>query len=210
MTRSFSSLCITNAICLATLWIFIGLGMHVTKMQKDQDILDLYGKCSLNFENGTMSFTCEEDEIHLSNGGTNESLKMMKDEKDDLYDYLPFQSLTTISKSFFWLACIMAHIVCFTEFIVVWLKVQAVPCYFVFLFVAQMTYHSFLTYTMSTIYWFGTGEWVVITIVSLCRILLAKFMCCMYKELYNEVDGILNNPVVYAVGPTGQQAMAGA
>ena len=179
-------------------------------MQKDQDILDLYGKCGFNFENGTTSYTCEEDEIHLRNGGTNESLKIVNDAKDDLYEYLPFQSLTTISKSFFWLGCIMDNVVCFTEFIVVWLKVQATPCYFVFLFVVRMTYHSYLTYNMSTIYWFGTGEWVIITINSLCRILLAKFVCCMNKELYNEVDGILNNPVVYAVGPTGKKAMAGA
>ena len=175
-------------------------------MQKDQDILDLYGKCSLNFENGTMSFTCEKDEIHLSNGGTNESLKMVNDAKDDLYDYLPFQSLTTISKSLIWLGFIMDNVVCFIEFIVVWLKVQATPCYFVYLSVARYLY-----YIIPTIYWYVTEDWVLMTINnSLYRILLASFMCCMSKELYNEVDGILNNPVVYAVGPTGKKAMAGA
>ena len=73
MTQSFSSLSITNAICLTSLWIIIALGIYATKMQKDQDILDLYGKCSLKFENGTVSYTCEKDDIHLRNGRTNES-----------------------------------------------------------------------------------------------------------------------------------------
>ena len=179
-------------------------------MQKDQDILDLYGKCRLSFENGTMSYTCEKDEIHLSNGGTNESLKMVNDAKDKLYDYLPFQSLTTISKSLIWLGCIIDNVVCFTEFIVVWLKVQTTPCYFVFQSVVRVTYHSYLTYLMATLDWHGAEDLIMITINSLCRILFAKFVCCLNKDLYNEVDGIQNNPVVYAVGPTGKKAMAGA
>ena len=192
-------------ICLNALWIFISLGFPVTKMQKDQDLLDLYGKCSLNFENGTMNFTCEKDEIHLRNGGTNESLKMLKDAKDDLYDYLPFQSLTTISKSFICLGFIMDNVVCFTEFIVVWLKVQATPCYFVYLSVARYSYCI-----VSTIYWYYTEDFGILFSWNLFRFLLTPFMCCINKELYNEVDGILNNPVVYAVGPTGKKAMAGA
>ena len=175
-------------------------------MQKDQDILDLYGKCSLNFENGTMSFTCEKDEIHLSNGGTNESLKMVHDAMDDLYDYLPFQSLTTISKSLVWLGFIMDNVVCFTEFIVVWLKVQTTPCYFVFISVARYLY-----YIMSIIWYWYYEDWVLLLFWALCsRFLLAILMCRICKELYNEVDGILNNPVVYAIGPTGKKAMAGA
>ena len=96
MTQSFSSLSITNAICLTSLWIIIALGIYATKMQKDQDMLDLYGKCSVSIENGRMSLTCEKDEIHLSNGGTNESLKILNDAKNNLYNYLPFQSLTTV------------------------------------------------------------------------------------------------------------------
>ena len=35
-------------------------------------------------------------------------------------------------------------------------------------------------------------------------------MRCMTKELCNEVDGIVNNPVAYAIGPTEKKAMAGA
>ena len=172
-------------------------------MQRDQDILDLYDKCSLNFENGTMNITCEKDEIHLSNGGTNESLKMVNDAKNELYDYLPFQSLTTISKSLIWLGFIMDNVVCFTEFIVVWLKVQTTPCYFVFISVARYVY-----YIMSTIVY--CTDWIPLLFWTLCRFLLAIIMCWLSKELYNEVDGILNNPVVYAVGPTGKKAMAGA
>ena len=203
MTRSFSSLCITNVICLTALWIFIGLGPYVTQLQKDQDLLDLYGKCSLDVENGTMSYTCEKDEIHLNNGGTNESLKMVHEAMNDLYDYLPFHRLTTISKSLVWLGFIMDNVVCFTEFIVVWLKVQDTPGYFVFFSVARYLY-----YILSTIYY--CKELILLLVWTLCRFLLALFMCWLSKELYNEVDGILNNPVVYAVGPTGKKAMAGA
>ena len=130
---------------------------------------------------------------------------MVNDAKDDLYDYLPFQSLTTISKSLIWLGFVMDNVVCFTEFIVVWLKVQATPCYFVYLSVARYLY-----YIVSTIYWYYTEDCGILFSWNLFRFLLTPFMCCINKELYNEVDGILNNPVVYAVGPTGKKAMAGA
>ena len=175
-------------------------------MQKDQDILDLYGKCSWDFENGTV---CEKDEIHLSNGGTNETLKILNDAKNNLYDYLPFQSLTTISKHFIWLGFVTDNVVCLTEFIVIWLKVQATPCYFVFISLAR-----YLTYIMSTIFWHDLEDWGLITtnlsILIVYRILLASHMCCVTKELCNEVDGILSNPVIHAIGPTGKKAMAGA
>lgn len=38
MTRSFTSLCITNAICLTSLWILIALGIHVAKIQINQEM----------------------------------------------------------------------------------------------------------------------------------------------------------------------------
>ena len=97
----------------------------------------------------------------------------------------------------------MDNVVCFTEFIVVWLKVQDTPGYFVFFSVARYLY-----YILSTIYY--CKELILLLVWTLCRFLLALFMCWLSKELYNEVDGILNNPVVYAVGPTGKKAMAGA
>ena len=117
--------------------------------------------------------------------------------------YLLFLSLTTISKSFIWLGFIMDNVVCFTEFIVVWLKVQDTPGYFVFFSVARYLY-----YILSTIYY--CKELILLLVWTLCRFFLALLMCWLSKELYNEVDGILNNPVVYAVGPTGKKAMAGA
>jgi hypothetical protein len=41
------------------------------------------------------------------------------------------------------------------------------------------------------------------------RIIGAIGMCCVNNEMSNKIHGI-NNPVVYAVGPTGNKAMAGA
>jgi hypothetical protein len=43
----------------------------------------------------------------------------------------------------------------------------------------------------------------------LYRIIGAIGMCCVNNKMSNKIDGI-NNPVVYAVGPTGNKAMAGA
>ena len=88
----------------------------VTKTQGDQDILDLFGTKSVNFENGTMSLNFEKDNIHL----TNESLKIEYDAKEASNYNLPFQTLTTISKSLIWLEFVLDNAVCFTEFMVVW------------------------------------------------------------------------------------------
>ena len=186
MARSFFSLCIINAICLTSLWILIALGIYVIKMQSDQDILDLFAGI-------------EKEDIHSTRFNT----------EDGLY-YLPSLCLTTISKSLIWLGFIMDSAVCFTEFMVVWLKVQAVPGHFYWISAAR-----YLTYLMTTIYWYDLilETWQIITVQlviwTLCRIFQASYMNCMNKQLSNEVDGI-NNPVAYAVGPTGNKAMAGA
>ena len=213
MSRSFSSLCITNAICLTSLWILIALVIYGTKLQKDQDILDLYGKCSLEFENGTVRYTCEKDDIHLRNGGTNETLKILNDAKNDLYDYLPFQSLTTISKSLIWLGFVVDIAVCFTEFIVVWLKVKAPDFFYELSFYRYAVYCSHvmdLTYRLDIVnssidinVVLSSSVWI------LSRIFVAVFMCIVSNKLSNEVDGI-SNPVIHAIGPTGKKAMAGA
>ena len=98
MTRSFSSLCIANAICLTSLWILIALGIYVAKMQRDQDMWDI-----------------------LKDGIVNE--------EDNIY-YFRVLSMETISKSLLWLGFILDSAVCFIEFMVVWLKVQAPPVEF--------------------------------------------------------------------------------
>ena len=188
MTRSFSSLCITNAICLTSLWIFISLGIFVTKMQEDQDFTDFFLKI-------------EKDNIQL----TNQEIFF-----GSWRNHLPYLRLTTISKSLIWLGIVLDNAVCFAEFIVVWLKVQAPPASFYWL-----TATRYLTYNiMSVICWYSLGNtWVVMAIHlgiwTLCRIIQTANMCSMNNELSDEVDGI-NNPVVYAVGPTGNKAMAGA
>ena len=181
MTRSFFSLCITNAICLTSLWICISLGLFATKMQRDQDVLEIFAKMS----DGKM----EKDEI----------------------TFIPYLSLTTISKSLIWLGFVMDTTVCFIEFMVVWLKVQAPPVAFYWLSASR-----YLSYIFSVIFYYlisenETGAMIVLQLViwTLCRIAQTCYMCCMNKELSNEVDGI-NNPVVHAVGATGNKAMAGA
>ena len=212
MTQSFSSLSITNAICLTSLWIIIALGIYATKMQKDQDMLDLYGKCSVSIENGRMSLTCEKDEIHLSNGGTNESLKILNDAKNNLYNYLPFQSLTTVTKSLIWLGIVLDNAVCLTEFMVVRLKVQSPPVKFYWASVLRCVTFNI----MSVICWsdlVSNKSFVAMSIPlgiwTFSRIMWACNMCCINHTLSNKVDGI-NNPVAYVIGPTGNKAMAGA
>ena len=181
-------------------------------MQKDQDILDLYGKCRVNFENGTLSYTCEKDEIHLSNGGTNESLKILNNAKDDLYNYLPFQSLKTISRSLIWLEFVLDNAVCFTEFMVVWLKVQAPPVHFYLISALRYVIyflHAMVWYDLMSFAFASESIRIFLCLWTLNRIICAVMMCCMNKELSNKVDGI-SNPVVHAIGPTGNKAMAGA
>ena len=188
MTRSFSSLCITNAICLTSFWIFIGLAMFATKMQEDQDFFDVHLKI-------------EKDDIHLT--------------IEDFFfgswrNHLPYLRLTTISKSLIRLGIVLDNAVCFIEFMVVWLKVQAPPSSFYWL-----TAIRYLVYNIMSIYcWYSLGStWVVmainLSIWTLSRIIQAVNMCSMNKELSDKVDGI-NNPVAHAVGPTGNMAMAGA
>ena len=120
-------------------------------------------------------------------------------------------SLTTISTSFFWVGFVLDNVVCFTEFIVVWLKVQAPPVSFYWLSAAR-----YVTYILSIRFWYDlislnyTVEMIICwTIGHFCRTINAIAICFINKKLSNEVDGI-NYPVVYAVGPTGNKAMAGA
>ena len=159
MTRSFFSLCITNAICLIRLLMLM----------------------SNHF----------------------------------LILFPGIESLTIISKSLIWLGFIMDSAVCFAEFMVVWLKVQAPPVYFYWLSAAR-----YLIYTVTTIYFYWyhlISETMQITTVQFviwcfCIILHASctsFMICVNEQFSNEVNGI-NNPVAYPVGPIGKQAMAGA
>ena len=120
-------------------------------------------------------------------------------------------SLTTISTSFIWVGFVLDNAVCFTEFIVVWLKVQAPPVSFYWLSAAR-----YVTYILSIRFWYDlislnyTLEMIICwTIGHFCRTINAIAICFINKKLSNEVDGI-NYPVVYAVGPTGNKAMAGA
>ena len=212
MTKSFFSLCITNAICLTSLWIFIALGIFGTQMQRDQDILDLFGKMSGNFEtdtislnfendtislnyendtvslsfdNGTISLNFEKDNIHL----TNESLKTENNAKEASYYYLPFQTLSTISRSLIWFEFVLDNVVCFTEFMVVWLKVQAPPvCFYL---ISALRY---LIYILHPICWdfFMSVTFVresmssiaiLLCLWTLNRLMVTVVMCFMNKEL---------------------------
>ena len=112
--------------------------------------------------------------------------------------YLLFLSLTTISKSFIWLGFIMDSAVCFAEFRVAWLKVQAPPVYFYWLSAAR-----YLIYTVTNMYLYhlisDASQIITVQLVVwiFCIILQAKYMICtlwMNKLLSNQVDGI-NNPV---------------
>ena len=189
MTRSFSSLCVTNAICLTGIWILVALGICVTKMQKDQEKQDVYDF----FSKTNLTILKNDTEINLPSY------------------YLPAQSLSTISKSLIWIGIVLDFVVCFTEFMVVWLKVQAPPAGFYWLSVGR-----YLTYIFSECYHYLISQydttWEFITfqlaIWTLCRIIQGCYMFCMNKGFSNEIAGI-NNPV-YAVGPTGIKAMAGA
>ena len=187
MTRSFSSLSISNALCLTSVWILVALGIYVTKMQNDQEKQDVYNFFSkTNWKNDT--------EINLPSY------------------FLPAQSLKTISKSLIWLGFVLDTVVCFIEFMVVWLKVQSPPVEFYI-----QTASRYLTHISSVIFNYlltsdnSTGAMVIFQLViwTLCRIIQTCYMWCMNKGISNEVDGI-NNPVVHAVGPTGNKAMAGA
>ena len=107
----------------------------------------------------------------------------------------------------------MDSAVCFAEFRVAWLKVQAPPAYFYWLSAAR-----YLIYTVINIYLYHliseASQIITVQLVVwiFCIILQAKCIIgtlWMNKLLSNEVDGI-NNPVAYAVGSIGMQAMAGA
>ena len=134
--------------------------------------------------------------------------------KEESHYNLPFLSLITISKSLIWLGIVMDSAVCFVEFMVVWLKVQAPGVFFYCLSAARYLIYIG-TSLVTTIYWYDLilETWEIITLNlatwTLCRILYACCMICMNKDLSNEVDGI-NNPVAHAVGSTGKKAIAGA
>ena len=190
MTQSFSSLCITNAICLTLIWILIGLAMFGTKMQKDQDFLDVLLKI-------------EKDNIYLTNQEYFEG---------SWRNNLPYLSLTTVSKSLIWLGFFLETVVCSIEFMVVWLKVQAPPVEFYAHSVCRyLTHISSVIFNYLMISDNSTGAMIIFQLViwTLCRIIQTCYMWCVNKVVSNEVDGI-NNPVVHAVGPTGNKAMAGA
>ena len=191
MTRSFSSLSISNALCLTSVWILVALGIYVTRIQKDQeeqDIYDLFSKTNWTIvKNDTEKFV--------------ENLPSY---------YLPAQSLKTISKSLIWLGFVLDNAVCLTEFMVVWLKLQAPPAYFYFFsvnrYVLYFLHVLYLYFVAVNITWdlaLYLGIWLTY------RIIGAIGMCCVNYEMSNKIHGI-NNPVVYAVGPTGNKAMAGA
>ena len=187
MTRSFSSLCITNAICLTSLWILIALGIYVAKMQRDQDIHDLSIKMRW-YETGII------------------------DVEEDNFYYLRVLSMETISKSLIWLGFVLDSVVCFTEFMVVWLKVQAPPAKFYLLSVGRyLTYSTYVFnyYDIKAENYSPETITFLLVFYAFCRIVQALVMCFMNKKLSNKVDGIII-PVVYAVGPTGKKAMAGA
>ena len=159
MSRSFSSLSFSNALCLTCFWGLVAIEIIVAKMN-------------------------------------------LKNENDDTAI-----SLTTVATSFFWVGFVLDNVVCFTEFIVVWLKVQAPPVSFYWLSAGR-----YVTYILSIMTWYENYTWenvILWMFGQLCRTVQAIGMMWMNKKLSNNVDGI-NNPVVYAVGPTGNKAMAGA
>ena len=188
MTRSFSSLCIRNAICLTSLWILIALGIYVAKMQRDQDFRVLFYKMRWN---ETLDFSgLKEDDVH----------------------YQRILSMQTIEKSLIWFGFVLDSAVCLTEFMVVWLKLQAPPAKFYLLSVGR--YLTYSTYVF-TYYDIKAEDYSPETITfllvfyGLVRIVHAVLMCFINKKFSNEVDGIII-PVAYAVGPNGNKVMAGA
>jgi hypothetical protein len=163
MSRSFSFLSLSNALCLISFWSLVALEIVVAKMN-------------------------------------------LKNENDDTAI-----SLTTISTSFIWVGFVLDNAVCFTEFLVVGIEVQAPPVSFYWLSAGR-----YVTYMLSIMTWYDlisvkiTLEIMIFwTFGHIASTILAIAMCFVNKNLSNEVDGI-NNPVVYAVGPTGNKAMAGA
>ena len=121
------------------------------------------------------------------------------------------ESWPSISKSLIWLGIVLDNAVCFIEFMVVWLKVQNPPVSFylqsavryVIYFCQFITWYDLnLVNTSIEIIGISSSLW------TLNRIFGAG-MCCVNKKMSNKMDG-LNNPVIYAVGPTGNKAMAGA
>ena len=186
MTQSFSSKCIINAICLTSLWILIALGIYAAKMQREKDFHDLYYQLRWN---ETGSWNVEEDNVYV----------------------LRVLSMETISKSLLWLGFILDSAVCFIEFMVVWLKVQAPPGIFYFLSVGRYLIYILFDILFAIVYYDAKSEnysWLLV-LYALCRIGQTVLMCFMNKKLSNEVDGIIV-PVAYAVGPNGNKAMAGA
>ena len=192
MTRSFSSLCITNAICLTSVWILVALGICVTNMQKDQEEQDIFDFIIKNH----VTILTYDLEINVPSY------------------YLPAKSLETISKSLVWLGFVLDSAVCFTEFMVVWLKLQAPPAYFYFFSANRYLlylWHVLFTYFVMLkvkITW-NSFAFASLGLMLLYRIIMAIAMCCVNKKMSNKIDGI-NNPVAYAVGPTGKKTMAGA
>jgi hypothetical protein len=191
MTRSFSSLSISNTLCLTSLWILVALAIYVTKMQKDQEVQDIY-----EFFRKT-NWT-------IWKNGTEISLPSY---------YLPAQSLKTITESLIWLGFVLDSAVCFTEFMVVWLKLQAPPFYFYYFsalrYLVYFWHVLFSYFVMLTVNLTWNSLALPLGLTLLYRIIGAIGMCCVNNKMSNKIDGI-NNPVVYAVGPTGNKAMAGA
>ena len=187
MTRSFSSLCIANAICLTSLWILIALGIYVANIQRDQDSHDLYYQMRWN---ETLTEEVEEDNVY----------------------YLRILSMETISKSLIWFGFVLDSAVCLTEFMVVWLKLQAPPAKFYLLSVGRyLTYSTyvFTYYDIKAENYSPETITFLLVFFGLIRIVHAVLMCFINKKFSNQVDGIII-PVAYAVGPNGNKAMAGA
>ena len=189
MTRSFSSLSISNALCLTGVWILVALGIYATKMQKDQEQQDIYDF----FSQTNWTNVKNDTEVNLPSY------------------YLSAQSMKTIYKSLIWLGFFLDSAVCFTEFMVVWLKLQAPPAYFYFFSANRYVlyfWHGFTWYFVEVnITWSNLA--LHLGLLLTYRIFWAIAMCCVNNKMSNKIDGI-NIPVIYAVGPTGNKAMAGA
>ena len=131
--------------------------------------------------------------------------------EEDINYHLRILSMETISKSLIGLGFVLDSAVCFTEFMVVWLKVQAPSVYFYFLSVGRYLIYILFDILFAIVYYDAKSEnysWLLV-LYALCRIGQTVLMCFMNKKLSNEVDGIII-PVAYAVGLTGNKAMAGA
>ena len=94
----------------------------------------------------------------------------------------------------------------------VWLKVQAPPvCFYLISALRYVIYflHAMVWYDLMSLTFASESIGIFLCLWTLNRIICAIGMCCMNKELSNKVDGI-SNPIVHAIGPTGNKAMAGA